>query len=238
MNQTNKQTSEILYPNATIYFFLALVVTWIGFSHSYFRNLAENDIFHHLHGAIAGGWIIVLMIQPFLYKQGKLALHRKIGKLAVYILFPLLILGGLRMIHSMLNNTNAYPPGATIILAFLDFYSLLMLLYFVYQAINKATQIQLHARYMSLTVLAMLPPAIGRMLFYIPWVNSFEKSLNISYSIIIIITGILLIDDKRKGTIYLPYKIAIVLFFIQLISLNFVGQWHWWADLMAMYASI
>jgi hypothetical protein len=238
MSNQNIHKSGILYPNATMYFFLALVVTWIGFSHSYFRSLADNDIFHHLHGAIAGGWIIVLMIQPYLYKQGKLALHRKIGKLAVYILFPFLILGGLRMIHSMLNNTTSYPPGAPVILAFLDFYSVLMLLYFVYQAISKATDLQLHARYMSLTVLAMLPPAIGRMLFYIPWFDSFEKSLNASYAIIIIITGILLLDDKRKGTIYPPYKIAIILFLIQLISLNFVGQWPWWADLMLKYASI
>lgn len=84
----------------------------------------------------------------------------------------------------------------------------------------------------------MLPPAIGRMLFYIPWFDSFEKSLNASYAIIIIITGILLLDDKRKGTIYPPYKIAIILFLIQLISLNFVGQWPWWADLMLKFASI
>jgi hypothetical protein len=75
-------------------------------------------------------------------------------------------------------------------------------------------------------------------MFYIPWVDSFEKSLNISYSIIIIITGFLLIDDKRKGTIYPPYKIAMVLFLIQLISLNFVGQWQWWVNLMSKYASI
>jgi hypothetical protein len=196
------------------------------------------DIFHHIHGAIAGGWILVLMIQPLLYKHGKLALHRKIGKLAAYILFPLLILGGLKMIHSMLNSPGAYPPGAPNILAYLDFYSILMLLYFVYQAISKAKNLQLHARYICLTVLVMLPPAIARMLFIIPWFDSFNKTLNTSYAIIIIITGILLLDDKKKGSIYPPYKIGMCLFLIQLISLNFIGQWQWWAELMAKYASI
>ena len=107
MNKTSPSTSGILYPNATIYFFLALVVTWVGFSQSYFGRLTSVDIFHHIHGAIAGGWIIVLMIQPLLYKQGKLALHRKIGKLAVYLLFPLLLIGGLKMIHSMLNSNGS-----------------------------------------------------------------------------------------------------------------------------------
>ncbi len=238
MSDYNNHKSDILYPNATIYFFLALVVTWVGFSQSYFGRLGSVDIFHHIHGAIAGGWIIVLMIQPYLYKQGKLALHRKIGKLAAYILFPLLLLGGLKMIHSMLNGLDAYPPGAPNILAYLDFYSILMMLYFVYQAISKAKILQLHARYICLTVLVMLPPAIARMLFLIPWFDSFDKTLNASYSIVIIITGILLIDDKRKGTIYPPYKIAIVLFLIQLISLNFIEQWQWWANLMLKFASI
>jgi hypothetical protein len=138
----------------------------------------------------------------------------------------------------MLNSNGSYPPGATNILAYLDFYSILMLLFFVYQAISKATDIQLHARYICLTVLVMLPPAIARMLFLIPWFDGFDKTLNTSYSIIIVITGLLLLDDRRKGTIYPPYKIAIFLFIIQLISLNFIGQWQWWADLMAKYASI
>jgi hypothetical protein len=84
----------------------------------------------------------------------------------------------------------------------------------------------------------MLPPAIARMLFLIPWFDSFDKTLNSSYAIVIIITGILIIDDKRKGVIYPPYKIAMVLFLIQLISLNFVGQWQWWTNLMLKYASI
>ena len=238
MENKNKLNADILYPNASIYFFFALVVTWIGFSHSYFRNLAGNDIFHHVHGAIAGGWIITLMIQPILYKRGKIALHKKIGKLAVFILFPLLLLVGFKMIHSMLNSTGAYPPGATIILAYLDFYAVLLLLFFVFQAISKAKELQLHARYMCLTVLVMLPPAIARMLFLIPWFDSFDKTLNTSYSIIILITGLLMIDDKRKGQIYSPYPIAIALFFIQLISQNFVGQWPWWANLMTKYASI
>ena len=137
MNTTSKTPLGILYPNASIYFFLALIVTWIGFSHSYFMRITELSIYHHLHGAIAGGWILVLMIQPILYKQGKLALHRKIGRAASVTLFPLLLIGGLKMIHLMLNNTKAYPPGSTDILAYLDFYSVILLLYFFYQSIRS-----------------------------------------------------------------------------------------------------
>lgn len=238
MDHTSKNTQGILYPNASIYFFLALVVTWIGFSHSYFMRITELSVFHHIHGAIAGGWILVLIIQPILYKKGELALHRKIGRLASVILFPLLVLGGLKMIHLMLNNAQSYPPGVPDRLAYLDFYSVILLIYFFYQAISKSKQLQLHARYISITVLVMLPPAIARMLFLIPWFDNFDKTLNVSYSIILLITCLLIMDDKRKGQIFQPYLIAFVLFFLQLVSMNFVGQWHWWAELMVKYASI
>lgn len=238
MTDTSKTPQGILYPNAAIYFFLALIVTWVGFSHSYFMRITELSIFHHLHGAIAGGWILVLMIQPILYKQGKLALHRKIGRAASVTLFPLLLIGGLKMIHLMLNNPTAYPPGAPNRLAYLDFYSVILLLYFFYQAISKSKQLQLHARYMSLTVLVMLPPAIARMLFLIPWFDNFDKTLNASYSIILLITGLLILDDKRKGQIFQPYPIAFALFLLQLVSMNFIGQWQWWSELMVKYASL
>jgi hypothetical protein len=234
--QTGK--SSILYPYASYYFALALIVTWVGFSQSYFGRLTQVSIFHHIHGALAGAWILVLIIQPILYQKGKLALHGKIGKLAGYVLFPLLVLGGLKMIHSMLNSAAAYPPGAVIRLAFLDFVSVLLLIYFFYQGISKAKQLQLHARNMSMTVLIMLPPAIARMLFLIPWFDSFDKTLNASYSIIVLILGILLFDDHKKGKIYPTYVLGIVGVAFMLISHNWVGDWQWWANWMAVYAAL
>jgi hypothetical protein len=168
---------------------------------------------------IAGAWILVLIIQPILYQKGKLHLHRKIGKLAGYILLPLLILGGLKMIHSMLNSAAAYPPGVVNRLAYLDFIAVISLIYFVFQGISKAKQLELHARNMSMTVLLMLPPAIARLLFLIPWFNNFDKALNVAYGlIIVVILGILLFDDHKKGKIYPTYLIGIVGVAIIMIS--------------------
>lgn len=234
--QTGK--SSKLYPHASYYFALALIITWVGFSQSYFGRLNQVTIYHHIHGALAGGWILVLIIQPILYQQGKLALHKKIGKLAGYLIFPLLQLGGLKMIHSMLNSAAAYPPGAVNRLAYLDFVSVVLLIIFFYQGISKAKQLQLHARNMSMTVLIMLPPAIARMLFLIPWFDSFDKTLNASYGIIVLILGILLLDDHKKGRIYPTYVMGIVGVAFMLISQNLVGDWQWWANWMAAFAAL
>jgi hypothetical protein len=234
--QTGK--SSKLYPHASYYFALALMITWVGFSQSYFGRLNQVSIVHHIHGALAGCWILILIIQPILYQQGKLALHRKIGKLAGYIIFPLLLLGGLKMIHSMLNSAAAYPPGAVNRLAYLDFISVLLLIIFFYQGIRKAKQLQLHARNMSMTVLIMLSPAIARMLFLIPWFDSFDKTLNAAYGLIVLVLGILLLDDHKKGKIYPTYVFGIVGVAFMLISQNLVGDWQWWANLMAAYAAL
>ena len=54
----------------------------------------------------------VLVAQPLLYKYGYPGLHRKIGRLAVYLLVPLLILGGIVMIRLMVQGQADYPLGS------------------------------------------------------------------------------------------------------------------------------
>lgn len=238
MSSNPSGKSSVLYPFAAYYFGLALIVTWVGFSQSYFVRINQVSIYHHIHGALAGAWILVLIIQPILYQKGKLELHRKIGRIAGYFIFPLMLLGGLKMIHSMLNSADAYPPGAVTRLAFLDFVSIILLICFFYQGISKAKQLQLHARNMSMTVLIMLPPAIARMLFLIPWFDSFDKTLNASYGIIVLILGLLLLDDYKKGKIYPTYVLGILGVAFMLISQNLVGDWQWWANWMAAYAGL
>ena len=238
MSSNPSGKSSVLYPFAAYYFALALIVTWVGFSQSYFVRINQVSIYHHIHGALAGAWILVLIIQPILYQRGQLELHRKIGRIAGYIIFPLLLLGGLKMIHSMLNSADAYPPGAVTRLAFLDFVSIILLICFFYQGISKAQQLQLHARNMSMTVLIMLPPAIARMLFLIPWFDSFYKTLNASYGIIVLILGLLLLGDYKKGKIYPTYVLGILGVAFMLISQNLVGDWQWWANWMAAYAGL
>ncbi len=76
------------------------------------------------------------------------------------------------------------------------------------------------------------------MLFLIPWFDSFDKTLNAAYGIIVLILGILLLDDQKKGKIYPTYVLGIVGVAFMLISQNLVGNWQWWANWMAAYASL
>jgi len=136
----------------------------------------------------------------------------------------------------MLVAKANYPPNIPYQLAFIDFFTLALFLLFYIQAIVYRKNIQLHARYMVCTVLGPLIPALTRFLFIIPTIDSFDKSLNISYIIIEITLILLLIDDKRLGKIRLPYLLASALFIIQHILMNFAINWVWWRNLMDAFA--
>lgn len=230
-----KINRKIFYGNAYLYFILAAVVTIFAFFPSYFNRLTSTDNAHHFHGITATLWLVLLIIQPFLYRAGNLRWHRMIGKIS-FVLVPLIIISALNMVQIMLINKASYPPNIPDRLAFIDFATLVQFLLFYLLAIYKRKEIQLHARYMVCTVLGPLIPALTRLLFRLPGIDNFNKSLNISYIIIEIVLILLLLDDKRSGKIRLPYLLAIILFVVQHLLMNFVAEWEWWIKLMETFA--
>lgn len=226
---------KLFYGNAYLYFILAAAVTIFAFFPSYFNRLTRTDNAHHFHGITATLWLVLLIIQPFLYKTGNLKWHRMIGKIS-FVLVPLIIISALNMVQIMLINKASYPPNLPDTLAFIDFATLIQFLLFYLLAIYKRKEIQLHARYMVCTVLGPLIPALTRLLFRFPGIDNFNKSLNISYIIIEIVLILLLLDDKRSGKIRLPYLLAIILFIVQHLLMNFVAEWEWWTKIMEAFA--
>ena len=94
-------------------------ITWLGFSRTYFSVVRTEPLLHHIHGAVMGGWIALLIVQPILYQQGRLQLHRTLGRWGVYLLMPAIVVCGVLMDRRMLRTHNA-PPFVIDQLAFLD----------------------------------------------------------------------------------------------------------------------
>lgn len=176
--------------------------------------------------------MLLLVVQPILYRHGRWKLHRQLGWIGTLVLVPILVIGGLAMMHSMMKAAGAAPPGTAdiaYVLVYLDTISLVMFPLFLGLSLRYGRQVQLHARYMACTVLVLLPPAITRMLFFIPWFNSFSRNLNGSFFAVEAVLLLLLIDDKRKGKIRAPYGIALALFAIVHLTMFVVGPsagWH------------
>ncbi|MEQ9414580.1 MAG: hypothetical protein RIF39_12155 [Cyclobacteriaceae bacterium] len=228
---------RVFYKNAYFYFILAALVTVLAFMPSYFQRLDKTDAGHHLHGIAAMIWIIMMIAQPLLYRKKLMIWHKRIGKLS-FVLVPVFIISGLNMVYAMLIAKDNYPPQLPYQLAFIDFFSLIMFLAFYVLAIFYRKNVQLHARYMVCTVLGILIPAITRFLFYFPFIDSFNKSLNVSYLIVEVILLMLLFDDKRSGKTRPPYVLAMVLFGIQHLLMNFAKGWEWWRLWMNVFSGI
>jgi hypothetical protein len=236
--ETSIRKSTPLYRHAYLYFLAVMVITIVAFFPSYFNRLGQTDAAHHLHGITASLWLLMLVVQPFLYARGLLQWHRRLGKFS-FVLAPLIVLSALIMIRSMLQAREVYPPLIPYQLAFIDFFTLLLFIYFYAQAIIHRKKIHLHSRFLVCTVLGPLIPTLTRFFFIlIPAVDSFDKSLNLSYAVVEIILVALIWDDKRRGCIQKPYVIALGLFLVQHVFMNFASNWLWWRSWMDMFSGI
>src|ERR1700761_2439620 len=215
-----KSGQAILYPHAQWYFLLAIAITWFGFSRTYFAVLPSEPLLHHVHGALMGGWILLLIVQTILSQRGDLWLHRKLGKLGAYFLMPAITICGYLMVRRMLFSRDV-PADVIDQLAFLDLATLLLFPVFVALSIRTARDLQLHARYMVCTVLLFLPPALTRAFFFIPHMRSFRTNGNASEALVVAVLMILVSDDKRKRRFYPPYPLAATTFALLAIASNF-----------------
>jgi hypothetical protein len=75
-------------------------------------------------------------------------------------------------------------------------------------------------------------------LFFIPWFDSFAKTLNGSFIITEIILLVLLADDYRLGKIRAPYVVALLLFIPLHITMNLAGGWAWWQLALDHFSAI
>jgi hypothetical protein len=234
-----KQKRKVFYSKAPWYFAFGLLVIVIGFYQSYFTQLKQTDIGHHLHGIAALLWMLMLIVQPLTVGGGRIKWHRVIGKFS-FVLVPVVILSGLHIVQMMILAKDHYPPPTTVVyqLAFIDLFSLAQFAWFYVMAIRMRKKIQLHARYMAATVFLFIIPGLGRALFFIPGVNSFNKAVNISFVLTELVLLLLMLDDKRSGKIRLPYLLAFILFALQFVGYNVMGQFAWWVHLMDVYAKL
>lgn len=223
-----KTRPGVLYPYAQWYFLLAMGITWLGFAQSYFAVIRSEPLLHHIHGALMGGWIALLVAQPILYQRGRIRLHRTLGRWGAFALVPAIVVVGFLMMRRMLGG-HSVPPFIVDHLAFLDFCSLILFPTFVGLAIYYGRDIQLHARYIVCTVLLLMPPAVARALPILPiFRHSFRGTVNIAMGLMDVVLLVLLADDARRGKMRAPYLVALATTTASAIAANYALRWGWW----------
>ena len=187
------------YDRVYLYLALGLIIVFWGFSKSYFGKLGSTDSAHHIHGISATLWMIILIIQPYLYKINKFKAHRYLGWFTL-ILVPTLVYGGVLMIQNMILTLEFYPPNTVYQLAFIDAVTLIGFVILYALALYYRKNLKLHARFMVCTIFGPLNPAITRIVFMLGAANNFNDALTYSY---IVLELVLLFVIFRERSIHL-----------------------------------
>ena len=226
----------VVYPHAQWYFLLAIVITWVGFARSYFAVIRSEPLLHHIHGALMGGWIALLIVQPILYQRGKLKLHRTLGRWGAFVLIPAMVVVGFLMVRRMFTHPGSLPPFIVDHLAFLDLNALFDIPFFVAMAIYTGRDVHRHARWITCTVMTMVPPALVRAMPMLPMFrHNFALNVNLGMGMICVVFLLLMVDDWRKaGKVFSPYPVAFALTALAGVGANYAAGWDWWHALTVL----
>lgn len=202
-------------------FFALMPLSVIAFWKTYFSGLLiHGDIFSfyfHFHVIAAISWLVLLIVQPILFQQKKLTLHRTLGKLS-YILFPLLIISIILLAHYRYLATSS-PLSVQLLIPFKD---IIIALYGFSIAVYYKKKVSIHARGMLLTGLVFLEPLLVRIFsnYILPWPYAMYMMMGLIYSIFIII----IIGERKtkEGRWVFPP----VLFFYIMVHLVIINDWN------------
>jgi hypothetical protein len=223
-----------LYHNLGYWFLLFIVLVFAGFYHTYFSVLFQPvKPVIHFHFVLMAIWIAMLIVQPFLIKYKKPALHRLIGRIS-YVVVPLLLFTTFILIRNEYYDSisdlekrivpGQSPLSTAEILKQAAAQQGLALFYFIWflvfylLAIKNKKKSSVHARYMLATSLSLLGPTVDRMIFFVFKMDKLPGSLPIelvAFCMADAVLAVLLLKDYRENR---PVKILLTALFIYIIG--------------------
>jgi hypothetical protein len=225
------------YKYAHLYLALGLVAVAIGFSKTYFSQLGEFSLPYHLHGISASLWMILLIIQPYLFQKGLLKAHRVLGWSSLFLV-PTIVIAGVIMMRFMIQSQANYPPNVVYQLAFIDTLTLFGFTLLYLMALYFRKNLKLHARFMVTTIFGPLVPALTRMfIFNLGVASNFNEGLTYSYLLIELVLFVIIWKERNKKEINLTYVPFLVFIIAQHVLMYFSGNWTWWKSLMDAFAN-
>jgi hypothetical protein len=145
----------------------AFAIMVAGFWPSFFSNPAQNDLLHTVHGTLAAGWMLILILQAWLMATGRVRIHHWIGRLSIVWVIALLVTAVKIVLFSLsATGDRALPMPWRPILALIDLPSLVLFTGLYASAIWCAfkRKVDDHYRLMISTVIVVIVPALGRLL--------------------------------------------------------------------------
>jgi hypothetical protein len=229
------------YRHAHWYILGLLPLIALAFWPSYWSTFRSAPAAFHTHGMTALAWLLLLAWQSWSIHNGNRGGHRRTGLLSL-ILFPLFMAGGtalfLGMSQKMVAGSEFHVLYGTQ-LAWFDFAGVGMMAWFFHEALRHRRKVGLHSGYMLATVIALLPPILGR-LSGIPLGVRGPGTFHLLYPGFIIAgliaAAIALIIARGRGSEARPWIIAATMSVASCIAFVTIGETQAWRTIFAALA--
>jgi hypothetical protein len=204
--------ATVVFRNSGYGFLFLFGLALIAFWPMYISRLPGGgiDAHTHVHAIVMALWFGLLIVQPFLIKSGRLALHRRLGMLSL-VLAPFIAISGAVMAHMALDRDAAdlaqAAPALYLALAMTAWFSASYGLAMVYRKDPPV-----HARLMICTNLALIDPIVGRILpfYFAPFEHPIRYQA-VSFALSLAGLGILMFVERRRprGRAVFPVMVGV-----------------------------
>jgi hypothetical protein len=121
-----------------------------------------------VHGLVMTAWLVVFAAQVILVARRRLDLHRRLGQWGVWLAIVVVVVGvATILVRSRLMYPAATPWTSVVVFVAFDGLSLLLFGVLVSFAWRNRPRPAIHRRLMTMAMLALLPPAFGRLVAYL-----------------------------------------------------------------------
>ncbi|MGG9962177.1 hypothetical protein [Ferruginibacter sp. SUN106] len=194
---------------------LMFIIVHIGFHATYikeFPTFGKYNWLHHIHGALMGSWVLLLLVQPILIHKKKFAAHRFLGKLS-YAIAPCMIVS-MVFIARYNYQTGILKKSVADVMATqsITWMQIVMFILFYSLAIYFRKNTYKHMRFMIGTAIVMLGPPMNRIIVsYFHEVPTASILIMVLYIKTVVAAAIFLSDLMKKKNL-MPGLIVLSVF--------------------------
>lgn len=211
------------------FYLLLFLSTLVGFGFTYLKFAPYFDGFPwfvHLHFLAFVLWYLVLLLQPYLIKQRRRALHRSLGKFT-YGLLAVLVVSVLVMVRWQVREKWGTDPEAASLGAFVGVLDAISLVVYFSIAMWNWRNVRWHVAFVLACSLVIFNPGLAR------FCNALVPGSGLLASILMpfLVAGSILVYEKRKkGRMirHSPYTLFVLAWAFEIFLLVTVAGSAWW----------
>jgi uncharacterized membrane protein len=203
------------FPKLHLWLILPLIIILIGFQ-NYWFDFFSRPFHQHVHALSAITWMIILVLQPWIYNHKSIKLHRKIGMIGI-LLAGIVATSALLIVKNNLSISAGplYPIRYS--LSLIDLFLIAGFILSVVMAILKSKNIHVHARWMITTVFWILTPGMNRFFMKTLSIVNFGLPYTLPrvYTTMFLLSGVfiailIVFDYIREKKLYFAYLLVML----------------------------